>query len=1172
MSIKLLKSAVCLSLFVGIAAACCSAQDYTWARVMPPAGPLGIRWIRYYDNPCPLVQFRITRNVPGSDNLTSFCGSSAATANGMYIYPNDIPFNEVEKVQLWHDANNNKKADQGETALSEFIPDASNWDWFSSIWFSNFSLACPQGDTFILMTITMKPNPTTWLSMQMTFYQSTSTLGFSGGSTFTGPSSTSAGPYYTRTDHANLTMGPGLAVPAANALQGTVGHPILQFKISQDGQGITPVIDSITINPNPGNGHTALPADITQLRLYREVNIANGVVDQADILIGTGVKVSAGAAAADFIYSFTYPINIDATTVNFLVVADIASNAGNGRVFRMVVNPNDVSTETFFLDYNASVTEDLQTILRFIAGSESLFIVNQPVSTTAGAFLTAPTGMRIEVRLTSGAVDANFTGPIYCTIETGPGGGNFTPNSTSTIQAAAGVATFAATALDKVGTYSLRFSAAPMAAVVSNSFNISHGAPYKIFIDTQPSNGTAGAALSPAPAVHVEDAYANLCTTFGAQITANLLTNPGGSTLSGGQVNASGGLATFPSLSLNRPGLGYSLSFSSPGVAASSQSNTFAIQIGPAAQLQFFQQPTNANGGAFIVPAPRLQVQDAGGNAIVGYTGDMTVAIQANPGGGTLSGTTSVAVAASFATFSDLSINLAGNGYTLLFSINAPGVGVITKLSNTFSIAIGAAATLKITRQPDNSTGGIAFSSQPKVEIQDAGGNTLPTDSFTVVTATITSGTGEPGSQLWGTAVLTATAGVCDFVDLAVTKAGPNPYTLSFSATGFGTAISSSFIISIGILSRVTVSTQPSGASFAQQFAQQPVAQLTDYGGNLISSASATVSVAIKAGTGTNGANLTGNVSVPTSGGVATFTNLAIDIAGVDFVLTFSGGGLQDGDSVPFNVASEATQIGVALQPGLGQIGLLLSVQPIVEVRDANGTLFTGDNFTLITVEIASGTGTVGASLSGTTSLFVMTGVAAFTDLKINTPGVGYRLKFTSYPSLTPAFSEAFDVAGIAVKLKVTRQPVGNNPGEPLAVQPRVEVADFNGVRCMGENGTMINAYITPATGTEHAIMSGSNPIVVVNGIADYTDLAIDRPGIGYTLSFSSSPSMLPTTSAGLTIVGQVGPGQGNGPGITSGADGGTCSAQASSATPWAVLAAMLLICGLSIRRRSKTC
>ena len=47
-------------------------------------------------------------------------------------------------------------------------------------------------------------------------------------------------------------------------------------------------------------------------------------------------------------------------------------------------------------------------------------------------------------------------------------------------------------------------------------------------------------------------------------------------------------------------------------------------------------------------------------------TDQVTIAIGANPGGGTLSGTTTATVSGGVATFSNLSINQPGTGYTLV--------------------------------------------------------------------------------------------------------------------------------------------------------------------------------------------------------------------------------------------------------------------------------------------------------------------------------------------------------------------------------------------------------------------------------------------------------------------------------------------------------------------------
>jgi len=67
---------------------------------------------------------------------------------------------------------------------------------------------------------------------------------------------------------------------------------------------------------------------------------------------------------------------------------------------------------------------------------------------------------------------------------------------------------------------------------------------------------------------------------------------------------------------------------------------------------------------------------------VTGFTGTITVALGANPGGGTLAGTKSVAAVSGVATFSTLSINNAGTGYTLV----ASAAGLTGATSAAFNI------------------------------------------------------------------------------------------------------------------------------------------------------------------------------------------------------------------------------------------------------------------------------------------------------------------------------------------------------------------------------------------------------------------------------------------------------------------------------------------------------
>src|SRR5206468_11628863 len=141
---------------------------------------------------------------------------------------------------------------------------------------------------------------------------------------------------------------------------------------------------------------------------------------------------------------------------------------------------------------------------------------------------------------------------------------------------------------------------------------------------------------------------------------------------------------------------------------------------------------------------PVVAVQDAGGNTVTSSSASVNVAIGTNPSGGTLSGTATSRAVSGVATFGGLSINKAGNGYTL----SASSTGLSGAASGSFNVTVGPAAKLAFTTNPSNATGGTAFATQSAVTVQDAGGNTV-TGSTASVTLAI--GTNPSSGTLAGT-------------------------------------------------------------------------------------------------------------------------------------------------------------------------------------------------------------------------------------------------------------------------------------------------------------------------------------------------------------------------------------------------------------------------------------
>lgn len=105
--------------------------------------------------------------------------------------------------------------------------------------------------------------------------------------------------------------------------------------------------------------------------------------------------------------------------------------------------------------------------------------------------------------------------------------------------------------------------------------------------------------------------------------------------------------------------------------------------VAPTPSLQFIVQPSQTVinqpilGGDFSSGQPlAVEIVNGDGNVITSSSAPVTISLATNPGGGTLSGTTTVNAVNGVATFSDLSINNAGNGYALLAT--SPGANPAT--------------------------------------------------------------------------------------------------------------------------------------------------------------------------------------------------------------------------------------------------------------------------------------------------------------------------------------------------------------------------------------------------------------------------------------------------------------------------------------------------------------
>ena len=227
---------------------------------------------------------------------------------------------------------------------------------------------------------------------------------------------------------------------------------------------------------------------------------------------------------------------------------------------------------------------------------------------------------------------------------------------------------------------------------------------------------------------------------------------------------------------------------------------------------------------------------------------------------------------------------------------------------------------------------------------------------------------------------------------------------------------------------------QPAGATAGAGFTTQPVVHIKDLDGTTVTSATNSVTLSITSGAGTSGATLIGTATVSAVNGVATFSGLQINTIGTGYTLTATSSGLTSAASSAFNVsAGAASNLVITSEPSTTVSGDVFSVQPVIQIRDAYGNVVTSSSAP-ISVSITSGTGNSSASLSGSTTVNAVSGVATFTGLGINQVGAGYTLTFSS-SGLTSAVSSGFNIIAYnATALQFLVQPTGGTDGSPSAV------------------------------------------------------------------------------------------------------------------------------------------
>ncbi len=422
---------------------------------------------------------------------------------------------------------------------------------------------------------------------------------------------------------------------------------------------------------------------------------------------------------------------------------------------------NHPITAVYSGDLAGSTSPAVTQVVAQFGTPAQLAFVAQPTDTTAGQAIDSPGGVRVAVEDAFGNVVAGDSSTVTLTLSSGTFEGG---SATVSAPASGGVATFSGLVIDAAGTYTLFAADGSLASAVSNSFQITPDVASKVVFTQQPTDTTAGQAVSPAVQVTVEDRFGNRETGDSSTVTLALSHGAfagGGATAT---APASGGVASFANLVIDTAGT-YALT-ATDGALAPDTSTSFAVRPAAAAQLAFAQQPSNAVAGQAIAPAVQAAVEDQFGNLVTtdGSTVTVTLSSGTFEGG---SATVSAPASGGVATFSGLVIDAAGT-----YALSASDGALAPATSLPFTVRPDVASKVVFTQQPANTTAGQAVSPAVQVTVEDRFGNTETGDNSTV-TLTLSSGTFANGST---TAAAPASGGVATFGGLVIDLAGG--YTL----------------------------------------------------------------------------------------------------------------------------------------------------------------------------------------------------------------------------------------------------------------------------------------------------------------------------------------------------------------------------------------------------------
>lgn len=258
-----------------------------------------------------------------------------------------------------------------------------------------------------------------------------------------------------------------------------------------------------------------------------------------------------------------------------------------------------------------------------------------------------------------------------------------------------------------------------------------------------------------------------------------------------------------------------------------------------------------------------------------------------------------------------------------------------------------------------------------------------------------------------------------------------------------GTLSSSPVSVTVtpGAASQLAIRTQPSGAVSTAPLTTQPVIEVRDAAGNLVTSSS--LGITVQAATGS--AVLSGTTSVNANGGVATFTDLVLSGSGAA-TLTFAGSGVASVTSSPISIAPGPSIVLARSTAALSAAVGGSNATTTIAITNGGGATLRGLAVTAPSYTNGQPTGWLTASLDANTAPATLTLTASPASLAAGTYSATVSISATNADNSPQTVTTTFTVTAAPATLTYGAQNAKVfllAPGE--SATPPTSVVDGSG-------------------------------------------------------------------------------------------------------------------------------